>query len=75
MELASGHEPPLALSNRGALSILDASFMFARVSHQVSGEPWSTGFSIFSAVVGVFAGLMSASVRTRQKKGLRVRDS
>ena len=26
MELVSGHEPSMALSNRGALSILDASF-------------------------------------------------
>ena len=32
----------LALSNRGALSILDASFKFARASYLVSGEPWST---------------------------------
>ena len=32
----------LALRNRGALSILDASFEFARASFLVSGEPWST---------------------------------
>ena len=30
MELLNGHESFLALSNRGALSILDASFKFAR---------------------------------------------
>ena len=41
MELVSGHESSLALSNRG-LSILDASFKFARASCLVSGEPWST---------------------------------
>ena len=32
----------LALSNRRALSLLDASFKFARASCLVSGEPWST---------------------------------
>ena len=32
----------LALSNRGALSILDATFKFAQASCLVSGEPWST---------------------------------
>ena len=32
----------LALSIRGALSILDARFKFARASYLVSGEPWST---------------------------------
>ena len=42
MELINGHESFLALSNRGALSILDASFKFARASYLVSGEPWST---------------------------------
>ena len=42
MELVNGHESFLALSNRGALSILDASFKFARASCLVSGEPWST---------------------------------
>ena len=38
MELVHGHEFFLALSNRGALSILDASFKFARASFCVSGE-------------------------------------
>ena len=42
MELVNGHEFFLAVSSRGALSILDASFKFARASHLVSGEPWST---------------------------------
>ena len=42
MELVNGHESFLALSNRGALSILDASFKFARSSYLVAGEPWST---------------------------------
>ena len=42
MELASGHESFLALSNCGALSILDASFKFARAFFLVSGEPCST---------------------------------
>ena len=42
MELVNGHESFLALSNRGALLILDASFKFARASYLVSGEPWST---------------------------------
>ena len=32
----------LALSNCGALSILDATFNFVRASHLVAGEPWST---------------------------------
>ena len=68
----------LALNNRGALSILDASFKFARASYLVSGEPWSTvrmeqrGFGEFcvsSAEVGVCAGMTSASLRMRQKKG------
>ena len=39
MELVNGHESLLTLSNRGALSILDASFKFARASFLVSGEP------------------------------------
>ena len=38
MELVNGHESFLALSNRGALSILDASFNFAGASYLVSGE-------------------------------------
>ena len=78
MELVSGHESFLTLTNRGAHSILDASFKFARASYRVSGEPWSTvrkeleysgGFYVSSAVIGVCVGLMSVSVRMRQKKG------
>ena len=42
MELVNGHKSFLALSNRGALSILDANFKFARASFLVSREPWST---------------------------------
>ena len=42
MELVNGHESFLALSDRGALSILDASFKFAQASYLVAGEPWST---------------------------------
>ena len=42
MELVDGHESFLALSNRGALSILDASFKFARAPHWVFGQPWLT---------------------------------
>ena len=42
MELVTGHESFLALSNRGALSILDASFKCARPSFLIAGEPWST---------------------------------
>ena len=42
LELINGHESFLALSNRGALSILDASFSFARVES-----------CVFSAVIGV----------------------
>ena len=43
MELVSVHERFLALSNLGgSLSILDASFKFARASFLVPGEPWST---------------------------------
>ena len=62
MELVNGHESFLALSNRGTISILDASFKFARASYLMSGEPWSTvrteqlAFGgVFSAVIGVFA--------------------
>ena len=36
MELISGHDSFLALSNRGGLSILDASFKFARALFLVS---------------------------------------
>ena len=81
MELVSGHESFLTRSNRGALSILDARFKFARASHLVSGEPWSTvrnkehleEFYVFSAVMGVFAGLMSASVWMHRKRASRSR--
>ena len=41
MELISGHESFLALSNRGALSILNARFKFARWSYLVSGQPFA----------------------------------
>ena len=73
----------LALSNRGALSILDASFRFARASYfwfhrQPVLQPfaWSVRellgvFYESSAVIGVSAGLMSASVRTHRFKGTR----
>ena len=40
MELISDHESVLALSNRGALSIFDASFQFARTSYMLSRQPW-----------------------------------
>ena len=42
MKLVNGHESFLALSNRGAPSVLDASFKFARAFCLVSGKPWST---------------------------------
>ena len=42
MELICGHESLLALSNRGALPILDASFWRARSSYLLSGRPWTT---------------------------------
>ena len=42
MELVNGRESLLALSNRGALSIVDASFNFAWASYLVSAEPGST---------------------------------
>ena len=38
MELVDGHESFLAISNRGALSILDANFKFARASYLIAGE-------------------------------------
>ena len=41
-EFVNGHESFLALSNRGALSILDDSFKLARAYYLDSGEPWST---------------------------------
>ena len=40
--LVNGRESFLTLSNRGALSILDASFKFARTSDLTAGEPWPT---------------------------------
>ena len=66
-ELVNGHESFLALSNRGALSLLDASFKFAWKS-VLSGFRrvcvWSKElldeFSIISAVIGVSTGLTSA---------------
>ena len=42
VELVNGHESFLSLTNRGALSILDASFKFERASYVMAGEPWST---------------------------------
>ena len=42
LEFVSCHDSFLALDGRGALSILDVSFKFARASCLVSGEPWST---------------------------------
>ena len=41
MVLVNDHESFLALSNRGALSILDASSKFTRASDLVPGESWS----------------------------------
>ena len=76
MELGSGQEFFLALSNRGALSILDASYKFARASDVVSGEPWSTvrlEQRTFGQILcplrsdWVFAGLVSASVRMHRQ--------
>ena len=62
MEIVDGHKCFLALSSRGALSILDASFKFARASY--------LGGYVPSAMIGVCGGLTSAPVRMRQKKGL-----
>ena len=62
----------LALSNRGLLSILDASFKFARASDFISGEPCLTVRMEQTAVFGVIVGLTSASVRLRQEKGFAV---
>ena len=42
MELVNGHKSFLALSNRWALSVLHASFKFARASYLVLGELWLT---------------------------------
>ena len=83
MEFVNGHESFLALSNRGALPILDASFKFARASYLVSREAMGLvnrthgtenireNYMSFSAVIGVCAGLMFAPVRKR----VCVRDS
>ena len=56
-------------------SILDASFKFARATYLVSGEPRSIVLleqrafvGIFSTVIGVFDGLLSASVRMHRKR-------
>ena len=56
MELFIGHESFLALSNRGALSILDASFKFARASYLVS---WSTARMEQRAFGGILCPLRS----------------
>ena len=40
MELIGDHESFLTLSNRSALSILNASSNFAQASYLVSGQPW-----------------------------------
>ena len=71
------------LGARCPLEILDASFKVARASyfglHGSHGQPcaWnrehSGNFCVSSAVIGVCAGLMSATVRMRQKKGSRSR--
>ena len=64
MELVDGHESLLALSNRGALSILDASFKFARLALRRAMVNCANGTKsicrnpVFSAVIGVFAGLI-----------------
>ena len=49
----------LALSNRGALSILDASFKFARASYLMSGKLWSTVRLEQRAFGGIFCLLRS----------------
>ena len=77
MELVSGHGSFLALTNREALSNLDASFKFARASSLFAGEPWATArmeqraFYVSPAVIEVCTDLVSASVRMRQQKGSR----
>ena len=82
IEVVSGHASSVTLSNRGALSLLDSSFKFAR---RRFGFPESRGqlcvwnkehleeFSVFSAVIGVFAGLMFVSVRMHRKRASRSR--
>ena len=81
LEFVNGHESFLALTNRGALSILDARFKFARASYLFSREPWSAvrleqellvESCVFSAVSRVFAGLTSASVRMHQTRGVTI---
>ena len=59
MNLLNGHESFLALSNRGALSILDASFKLARASYLVSREPWPTVRLEQRAFGGIFCLLRS----------------
>ena len=81
MELFSGHESFLALSNRGAPSIFDASFKFARASYLLWS--WSTvhlkhrafggEFFVSSTVIGVCIGLMSAFVPMHRKRASRSR--
>ena len=76
MELVNGHEYFLALGNRGTLSIFDASFKFAWASaiwqHGSHGQPhaWNRASvrMLSPPHLAVCAGLMSASVRMRQKK-------
>ena len=71
MELVNGHESFLALSSRGALSILDASFECVRASWFQLSHDQLCGSSkehleesdVLFAVVGVFAGWMSVCVR------------
>ena len=48
--LVNGHESLFALSNVGALSILDASFNFAQTSYSVPGGSWSTSHIVLSHV-------------------------
>ena len=62
MELVNGHESFLALTSRGALSILDASFKFANGAKSFWWNLMSS-----SAVIGVIAGLTSASVHASEK--------
>ena len=80
--LHNGHESFLALSNRGALSILmQASSLRGRLTwfQESFGQlcVWSKEHLeesyVFSAFIGVFAGLMSASVRMHQKRASRSR--
>ena len=61
--------------HRGALSILDASLRFAQASYSaLRGQlcVWNKELlvesCVFSAVIGVFAGLTSASVRMHRKR-------